>query len=255
MRLTIRDPLDRAKSIIICWWRAKMTILICADDPADRDFLTHGLRSTSLSLHYNSNLTDVARYWLDKPADLVVVSSRAVEALGNLKDGVEQVRHLSDVPILILVEGMREKEQALLLDSGADLILSWPTSPRLFISYCRALLRRRGRGELSLLPLLEMKRISLNPMSRLVKVSGQKGIRLTRLEFLLLYTLMTNPGQVLSTDRIVDHVWGYSESGSSELVRGLVSRLRAKIEADPGNPDFIHTIAGAGYVFDEESKY
>jgi DNA-binding response OmpR family regulator len=231
--------------------RGVVTILICADDAIDRDFLTHTLRSTSVSLHYKSNFTEISKYWLDKPADLVVVSTRENGKSQSLKEGIEQVRHISDVPIILLVEELKEKEAAMLLNAGADLILYYPTSPRIFSSYCHALLRRRGRGELSVLPLLEMERISLNPMTRMVKVSGREGTRLTRLEFLLLYTLMTNPGQVMSPDRIVDLVWGYSESGSRELVRGLVSRLRSKIEQHPSRPEFIHTISGAGYVFDE----
>lgn len=232
-----------------------MTILICADDAVDRDFLTHTLRSTSLSLHFKSDLAEVAKFWLDKPADLVVVSSRESGKSQSLREGIEQVRHLSDVPILLLMEDLKEKEAAMLLDAGADLILHHPTSPRIFGSYCRVLLRRRGRGELSVLPLLEMERISLNPMTRIVIVDGREGERLTRLEFLLLYTLMTNPGQVMSPDRIVDLVWGYSESGSSELVRGLVSRLRSKIELHPSRPEFIHTVSGAGYVFDVDGNF
>jgi DNA-binding response OmpR family regulator len=229
-----------------------MAILICADDRTDRDFLTHTLRATSLSLHYRSGLFDVAKNWLDKPADLIVVSQREFAGTQPLEHGIAEIRSLTDVPIFILFEGLREKDIACLLDCGADLVFPFPISPRLFISYCRSLLRRRGRSELSVLPLLEMERISLNPMTRIVKVHGEAGKKLTRLEFLLLYTLMTNPGQVMPTDRIIDLVWGYSESGSSEMVRGLVSRLRAKIESQPSQPEFIHTISGTGYLFDED---
>jgi DNA-binding response OmpR family regulator len=74
--------------------------------------------------------------------------------------------------------------------------------------------------------------------------------RLTPLEFRLMHLLMTSRGTAISTDMIVERVWGYSERGNRELVRGLVGRLRAKIEDDPSNPKFIHTIPGVGYLFD-----
>jgi DNA-binding response OmpR family regulator len=53
-------------------------------------------------------------------------------------------------------------------------------------------------------------------------------------------------------DTIVERVWGYSGQSSRELVRGLVSRLRRKIEPDPHNPQFIQNIPGIGYLFSLE---
>jgi DNA-binding response OmpR family regulator len=73
--------------------------------------------------------------------------------------------------------------------------------------------------------------------------------RLTQLEFRLLYVLMTNRDQVIPSDIIVERVWGYTGTGSRELVRNLVSRLRSKIEVDPGNPAYIQTVPGVGYQF------
>jgi DNA-binding response OmpR family regulator len=228
-----------------------MAILICADDPIDREFITNTMRALNASMHYTVNLVEAAAHWLEKPADLVVVSNREGESPEALRDGVKHIRQVTDVPLMVITEGLREKETAELLDSGADIVLPHPVSPRLLGSYCRALLRSRGRGELSTLQVLEYQRITLNPMTRKVIVEGQAGKRLTRLEFRLLYALMTNPGHVISTDRIIDLVWGYSDSGSRELVRGLVSRLRAKVETRPSSPVFIHTIPGVGYMFDE----
>ena len=82
-------------------------------------------------------------------------------------------------------------------------------------------------------------------------MEGHPQKRLTHLEFRLLHTLMIHRGQILPTDRIVDLVWGYSDQGDPELVRGLVSRLRSKVEPDPRNPRYILTEAGIGYRFGE----
>jgi DNA-binding response OmpR family regulator len=61
---------------------------------------------------------------------------------------------------------------------------------------------------------------------------------------------MTNRGQVLPNDTIVERIWGYSGEGDRDLVRGLISRLRRKIEVDAEKPRFIQTVPGVGYLFD-----
>jgi DNA-binding response OmpR family regulator len=91
--------------------------------------------------------------------------------------------------------------------------------------------------------------ITLDPSARTVTVSGKETRRLTQLEFRLLYTLMTNRGQVVPLDVLVERVWGYTGGGSRDLVRGLVSRLRRKIEPDPEKAHFLETIPGVGYRF------
>jgi DNA-binding response OmpR family regulator len=73
--------------------------------------------------------------------------------------------------------------------------------------------------------------------------------RLTQLEFRLLYTLITHVGQIIPAEQLVEHVWGYAGDGNRELVRGLVQRLRSKVEVDPRHPDYIITEVGIGYYF------
>ena len=55
------------------------------------------------------------------------------------------------------------------------------------------------------------------------------------------------PGQVLARDVLLDRIWGYDYLGDSRLVDVAIGRLRAKVEADPGNPALILTVRGAGY--------
>jgi DNA-binding response OmpR family regulator len=58
---------------------------------------------------------------------------------------------------------------------------------------------------------------------------------------------MMHQGQTLPTEVIVERVWGYTGEGNMDLVRGLISRLRAKVEEDAKNPRYILTIPGVGY--------
>jgi DNA-binding response OmpR family regulator len=136
-----------------------------------------------------------------------------------------------------------------LLENGADLVVVRPFSARLLIAQIRALLRRIGGVPVFSLPTLSLSGLTLDPATRTVQVEGQSPRRLTHLEFRLLYTLMIHCGQVLPTDTIVERVWGYSGEGDRDLVRGLISRLRAKVEVDPHNPHYILTVPGIGYSF------
>jgi two-component system response regulator RpaA len=74
-------------------------------------------------------------------------------------------------------------------------------------------------------------------------------LRLTPVQFDLLYHLMSHPGQIFSPDRLLDEVWDYpSDTGSPDLVRVHIKNLRERIEKDPGHPSFIRTVPGYGYT-------
>ena len=94
---------------------------------------------------------------------------------------------------------------------------------------------------------LDLGAVVLDPATRTVTVQDGEPQRLTHLEFRLAYVLMTNRDQVVPTEILVERVWGYDGSGDRELVRGLISRLRRKIEPSQEDPIFIETITGVGY--------
>jgi DNA-binding response OmpR family regulator len=75
---------------------------------------------------------------------------------------------------------------------------------------------------------------------------GAPPVRLTPLETRLLERLMLNPGQVLTTDTLIDAVWG-PDGGDRSMLKQLVYRLRTKIEPDPAHPHFLETVPGVGY--------
>ena len=72
-------------------------------------------------------------------------------------------------------------------------------------------------------------------------------IALTRTEFDLLVELARHAGQVVARDQLLDRVWGYDYLGDSRLVDVAIGRLRAKVEADPAEPQLILTVRGVGY--------
>jgi len=99
----------------------------------------------------------------------------------------------------------------------------------------------------SALPVVEVEGLKLAPAARTVTLHDGEPIHLTPLEFRLLFLLLSHRGQVIPTEDLIERVWGYAETGSRDLARGLVSRLRSKLDDPAEAPRFIETIPGVGY--------
>jgi DNA-binding response OmpR family regulator len=165
---------------------------------------------------------------------------------------IRQLRLQTVIPIVLITELIPEDQQVNLLDAGVDLVVTRPYGTRLIIAQIKCLLRRSEGLPYHSLPSLTQTDVTLDPTARTVKVGEATPTRLTQLEFRLLYTLITQPGHIMSAENLVEHVWGYSGEGNRELVRGLVQRLRSKVEPEPRNPRYILTEPGVGYYFDME---
>jgi DNA-binding response OmpR family regulator len=227
-----------------------MYALLLAQDSDEKAVLSLVLQRAGLAVATANDLKRALRTWPERPADLILL------ALGDddpLTD-VRRIRTETTVPVAVIISQVREETHYGLLEAGADLVILRPFSARLLIAQVRALLRRAGGVPLSSLPTLTLADLTLNPATRTVQVTNQPSRRLTHLEFRLLYVLMTNRGQVLPNETIVEQVWGYTGQGDKELVRGLVRRLRTKVEPDPGNPRYILTVPGVGYSFNQQEK-
>lgn len=157
-------------------------------------------------------------------------------------------------PLVIITDPISEKIQCRYLEKNADIIAQRPFSSRLLLAQIRVLLRRANTIPAAHLPPLKFPELIVDPATRTVKIHEKSARRLTQLEFRLLYTLMIYRGQVVTIEKIVETVWGYDDQGDRELVRGLVSRLRGKIEKNPQKPSIIITVPGIGYLFEVPDK-
>ena len=228
-----------------------MQAFLIAGDSDEREVLTFVLRHAGLAVSPGTDLTRILTNWSELPADLILLAHDAAQPA---LEQVNAIRAVTEVPIIVVCEPPSEEQSLELLRAGADLVLARPAAPRLIAEYARVMLRRSGAVPAFMLPPLDLKEISLDPATRTVAVAGRDPCRLTQLEFRLLYVLMTNRNQVVPIEVIVERVWGYSGEGDRDLLRGLVSRLRHKIEPDPDKPLFIETISGIGYRFSLEPQ-
>jgi DNA-binding response OmpR family regulator len=165
-------------------------------------------------------------------------------------DGLEVCRRLraqSAVPIIMLTVRSAEEEIVRAFELGADDYVTKPFSPKQLIARIKAALRRSGT---SATVALSVGGIRLAPERHEAILGGGETIRLTPLEFRLLHILMLNRGQVMSADALVEQVWGHEEHvGDRTLLKGLVRRLRQKVDVDPEKSSLIKTVAGVGYSF------
>ncbi len=221
-----------------------MNLLLVCDDLEETQVLSLVMQLAGQSVCATDDLGRAMEVWATEPANLVMLALRGLPLLQQAR----RVRAETEVPLIIVADGQEPEDRLYeAYDAGADVVVLRPYSARLLAAQVRALVRRSRSARLSGLPSLSVGELTLHPATRQVQVGAQSPRRLTHLEFRLLYTLMNHPGQTLPAEAIVERVWGYSGEGNVDLVRVLISRLRAKVESDPRNPAHIVTEPGVGY--------
>ncbi len=168
-------------------------------------------------------------------------------------DGIEvcqRIRALpnvASVPILFLTAKGKIEDKLEGFEAGADDYLTKPFDLRELELRVKALLRRSLPTEVPEGP-LEVGSLSLDPRTFKLNVED-KALLLTPVEFELLYYLMKQAGEVISTERLLQEVWGYPPgTGDPNLVRAHIKNIRAKIESSPNNPIYIKTVSRHGYT-------
>ena len=156
---------------------------------------------------------------------------------------LEEIRKLSNIPILILTALNDDKNLVYGLDHGANDYIGKPFNNEVFLARIRVLLRTNGKNEDVNLTLGD---ITINTVSHSV-VIGDKDIYVNNKEFRLLLYLMKNKGRVLSRSQILNHVWGYDYEGSDRTVDTHIKMLRAKIKP---YEKYIKTVRGNGYLLE-----
>ncbi len=161
---------------------------------------------------------------------------------------------LAAVPILFLTVRSAIEDRITGLDEGGDDYLVKPFDLRELKARIRALLRRSrpapagGPGSGSLGSLLVVGPLALDLHTRRVRVGGET-VQLTPTEFDLFHHLITHPGELFSSQQLLEQVWGYPpETADPSLVRWHIKNLRVKIEPDPAHPAYIRTVPRHGYI-------
>ena len=162
---------------------------------------------------------------------------------------LERVRDLSDVPVLMLTAQGDELDKVRGLRAGADDFVTKPFGRQELVARVEALLRRRGRAaaEEVEIDVYSDPALSVDHVQRIARAADDQELRLTPLEFRLLSVLVRNAGQLLSSERLLELVWG-DEYGATDQVKLTIGRLRRKLEEHVGAAA-IETVRGFGYRY------
>jgi len=221
-----------------------MKALIVDDDRVLADVVAFTFRREGFEVIQAYDGPTAIRRWSEEHPDIVILDVNM-----PTMDGFTVCRHIrerSNTPIILLTVRGEEDDIVEGLEIGADDYIVKPFSPRQLVARANAVLRRAGQTTIS--PILQVGELTFDSSQRRVTIGAGDPISLTPLEGRLLDYLMANAGHVLTTDSIIDHVWGPG-GGDRDMLRQLVRRLRSKIETDPADPNYIKTIPGLGYGF------
>lgn len=224
-------------------------ILIIDDEESILNVVQAYLKAESYEVHLardgEQGLAVFRRY---KP-DLVILDIMLPKI-----DGLEVLQHIrreSDVYVMMLTAKSEETDRIIGLTVGADDYLTKPFSPRELVARVKAILRR-DRTTQSESEILSFPHIRIDTQRYKVWRDDEE-IEFTSLEFNLLKTLATYPEMVLSREQLLQKVWGYDFYGDERVVDVHIGRIRQKLEYDLANPQFVLTVRGVGYKFEDES--
>lgn len=150
------------------------------------------------------------------------------------------------IPVLMLTAKGQEEEIVRGLEAGADDYVTKPFGIRELLARVNNLLSRSHSQEETKVRFGD---VLLDRAAHTLHVKGQR-VTLTTKEFRLLELFVANPHRALTRTEIMNRVWGRSVIASSRSVDRCVATLRSKIEPDPAQPRFIHTIRDVGYRFE-----
>ncbi len=229
----------------------KEKILVVDDEASIRRILETRLSMIGYDVVTAADGEEAVATFNENQPDLVVLDVMMPKLDGY---GVcQELRKESDIPIIMLTALGDVADRITGLELGADDYVVKPFSPKELEARIRSVLRRVDKEGLSGIPssgVIQVGSIKIDTNRRQV-YKGDERIRLTGMEFSLLELMVGRSGEAFSRSEILQEVWGYTPERhvDTRVVDVHISRLRAKLEDDPSNPELILTARGTGYMF------
>ena len=230
----------------------KEKILVVDDDANIRQILETRLTISGYIVLLANDGEEALKLFRKDSPDLVILDIMLPKIGGY--EVCKRVRKESSVPIIMLTALGDISDRVMGLEFGADDYVVKPFSPKELEARIRSVFRRiKKPPEAKRVyedQLMKIGSLTIDTQKRQVLRSGKR-VRLTAMEFNLLELLINQPGERLSRSYILDSVWGYTPQRyvDTRVVDVHISRLRAKLEEDPSNPDYILTARGTGYMY------
>lgn len=228
----------------------KITVLMVEDEAAIRDMLRFSLPATEFTLLDAENAT-VAMQWLaDYIPDLILLDWMLPGKSGiDFIKWIKQQKLWKDIPIILLTAKAEEDNKIQGLMAGADDYITKPFSINELIARIKTIMRR---GPLvSPTNQILMGNLALNIAKHQANIDGEV-LKLTPIEYKMLYFFMTHPNITYSRDQLISHIWGGNIYIDDRTIDVQIRRLRDKLKPY-GHQTRIKTVRGAGYIFSNET--
>lgn len=226
----------------------KKTTILFADDDLDlQQAVGLTLEAAGFEVVFADNGFRALELFNSLPIDLVILD--VVMPVINGLSVCKKIRQSSEIPIVMMTGRGQEEDVVAGIEAGADDYVVKPFRPRELVARIQALLRRASGYSQLTRKQIAFNNLILDLEARKV-IYHEKSIPVSPLEFQLLKYLMQNAGVVLSKEELLKNVWGYMSTGADmNMIEATVRRLRKKVEVDPSQPRYIHTVWGTGYRF------
>jgi DNA-binding response OmpR family regulator len=225
-----------------------MKILVVDDDPQILDSLTVGfqLQWQDATVFAAGDGESGLHAFYEHEPDIVVLDVSMPGKTGL--EVLQEIRRISDVPVIMLTARAEELDQVRGLELGADDYLVKPVRHLALLAHIKAVLRRAELPPpVETVPDFVAGELAINFQNHQVTLRGHP-LKLTPVEYKLLYHLVRNNGRLMPHQALLDRVWGAEYNATTNHLKVFISRLRGKIEPDCG-PGFIMTERGLGYRF------
>ncbi|GAC1365561.1 MAG: response regulator transcription factor [Ktedonobacteraceae bacterium] len=223
-----------------------MKLLLIDRDRDLVEMLSSWLKTRGYSVQRAYTVEQVKTMWREQQPDLVLMDTERTDV--DMLQLCQELRFDHDALVMVLTAGKDVQDEVHCLDAGADDYLRKPFFPSQLIARLHALSRRvRPTLKAGSTSYVTVGALCIDALHSQVTIDGRT-IHLTTIESKMLHLLALNANNVCTADQIVTSVWGYGDTGGTELIKTHIRHLRQKIEADPSQPDYIRTVPGVGYT-------
>jgi len=223
-------------------------VLVVDDEKSIREFIRRNLEIRGFRVITAEDGIHATKVFSSQEIDLVIL-----DIMMPRMDGLEtarRIRQSSFVPIIILTALDGEADLIRAFELGVDDYLTKPFGVGELLARVKAVLRRSQWVE----PPIRKGKISFGEiqvnLERHEVLVKEEIVKLTPTEFNLLVYLMEHAGSVLPHDAILKHVWGPEYGEETEYLRVYIGHLRQKVEKNPTDPEYLLTVRGIGYRFE-----
>lgn len=221
-------------------------ILVVEDEVKIVEFIESYLMNSGYEVYKAYNGREALKIYAEQNVDMILLDLMLPDISGE--QICKEIRKNSQVPIIMLTAKSSDENAIQGLDLGADDYITKPFSPRQMVARVNALFRRSAKEEPSDILSFCQNDLIIHQSDYLVKKKGE-AVSLTPSEYRILVTLAKRPGKVFTREELIDIAFDGDFLGYDRTIDSHIKNLRAKIEDNSKECNYILTIRGIGYKF------